>query len=183
MKACILTSLSYRFIDAKWLFSIVAILTYALNLTSNLRKPLLWVHFNAGHLLDQVVVYVLVGYRVIKTLIHRRLLSEALLLWMAIWMEIRHRPLLDTTLATIISGPTAGHLHAVVERSIHHAHRLHLHLRWLLLSTGGSVREQGFVDLEQSPLVVHEQVKNVSLVLAREVTDLDTVLCKLSESK
>ena len=45
------------------------------------------------------------------------------------------------------------------------------------------MREQGFVDLEQSPLVVHEQVKNVSLVLAREVTDLDTVLGKLSESK
>ena len=45
------------------------------------------------------------------------------------------------------------------------------------------MREQGFVDLEQSPLVVHEQVKNVSLVLAREVTNFDSVLRKLSESK
>ena len=41
------------------------------------------------------------------------------------------------------------------------------------------MREQCLVDLEQRPLVVNEQVEDVLLVLAREVTDFHSVLRKL----
>ena len=45
------------------------------------------------------------------------------------------------------------------------------------------MREQGLVDLEQRPLVVHEEVKDVLLVFAREVADFHSILCKLGQTK
>ena len=93
---------------------------------------------------------------------------------------------------TALVGP-ANHVDAVIERVLHHAHWLlviirmiataRLHLRRLLLVVGGSVREECFVDLEQSPLIVHKEIQDVRLILAGEVSDFYTILCELSQSK
>ena len=44
-----------------------------------------------------------------------------------------------------------------------------------------SVREQDFVDLEQSLLIVYEELKHISLVSGRKVIDLNLVLGHLSQ--
>ena len=92
---------------------------------------------------------------------------------------------------TALVGP-ANHVDAVIERVLHHANWLlviirmiataRLHLRRLLLVVGGSVREECFVDLEQSPLIVHKEIQDVRLILAGEVSDFYTILCELSQS-
>ena len=70
----------------------------------------------------------------------------------------------------------SNHVKAVVEGILHHAHRLHRH-RWCLLSLRrGPVWEESLVNLEQGALIVNEQVKDMALVLARKIADLDTVL-------
>ena len=43
--------------------------------------------------------------------------------------------------------------------------------------------EQGLVNLEQRPLVVHEQVEDVLLVFAGEVADFHSILRKLGQTK
>ena len=75
---------------------------------------------------------------------------------------------------------SSHHLNAVVSERVlgtHHAHWLHRHLR--LLRVGRSVREQSLVDLQERSLVVNEEIKNMRLVLWREIADLDSVLSEL----
>lgn len=56
------------------------------------------------------------------------------------------------------------------------------HLLGLGLWLGGDpMREQCLVDLKQGLLVVHKQVKQMTLVTVREVGDLDPVLCQLRQ--
>ena len=43
------------------------------------------------------------------------------------------------------------------------------------------MREECLVDLEQRALIVDEEVEDVGFVLAREVTDFDSILCQLGK--
>ena len=79
-----------------------------------------------------------------------------------------------SALAALI-GPS-NHVKAVVEGILHHAHWLHRHRRCLLSLICGPMWEESFVNLEQGALIVNEQIKDMALVLAREIADLDTVL-------
>lgn len=45
------------------------------------------------------------------------------------------------------------------------------------------MREQSLIDLEQSPLVVDEEIQDVGLVPSCEVADLDSVLGELGQSE
>ena len=79
-----------------------------------------------------------------------------------------------SALAALI-GPS-NHVKAVVEGILHHAHWLHRHRRCLLSLRCGPMWEESLVNLEQGAFIVNEQVKDMALVLAREIADLDTVL-------
>ena len=70
----------------------------------------------------------------------------------------------------------SNHVKAIVEGILHHAHRLHRHRRCLLSLRCGPMWEQSLVNLEQGALIINEQIKNMALVLAREIADLHTVL-------
>ena len=76
---------------------------------------------------------------------------------------------------TALIGPS-NHVKAVVEGILHHAHWLHRHRRCLLSLRCSPMWEESLVNLEQGAFIVNEQVKDMALVLAREIADLDTVL-------
>ena len=66
---------------------------------------------------------------------------------------------------------------------LHHTHRLLSpgDLLLVLLVVGGSVGEERFVDLKQRALIIHEEIQDVRLILAREITDFHTILSELRQ--
>ena len=45
------------------------------------------------------------------------------------------------------------------------------------------MREEGFIDLQQSLFVIHEEIKDVRFVSACEVRNFNSILCELSQSE
>ena len=61
---------------------------------------------------------------------------------------------------------------------LHHTQRLLSpgDLLLALLIVGCYVGEERFVDLKQRALIIHEEIQDVRLILACEITDFDTIL-------
>ena len=104
--------------------------------------------------------------------------------WVLLLHEARAGSL--TALASLIlsrSDYCSNAIVVIAKGVLHHTHRLlpPSDLLLVLRIVGGSVWEKRLVDLEQRALIIHEQIQDVRLVLARKITDFHTILSKLCQ--